>query len=92
MVPAQHRHTPEESARLGTELYERVVKPTLQPEDDNKFVAIDVDTGDFELDFDDLTSTDRLIERRPDAHIWLMRVGHPAAYRLGGFPLNRTSK
>jgi hypothetical protein len=92
MSPTRFRHTKEETARLGTGWYERVVKPTLRPEDEDKFVAIDVDLGDFELDIDDLTSTDKLIERRPNAHIWLMRVGHPAAYRLGGFPLDRTQK
>jgi hypothetical protein len=89
MIPAQFRHTKEEAARLGTALFERVVKPNLRTEDDNKFVAIDVDSGDYVVDVDELAASDRLLERRPDAYIWTERVGWPAAHKLGGFPVMR---
>jgi hypothetical protein len=72
----------EEIARRGQEIYEKAVAPTLRAEDDNKFVAIDVESADFVVHQDDRQAADLLWAQRPNAQIWLMRVGHPAAYRL----------
>jgi hypothetical protein len=55
----------------------------LLPDDDGKFVAIDVGTGDFEIDDDDYAAVMRLRARSPQAEIWLGRVGAHAAYRMG---------
>lgn len=73
---------PDEVARLGGEMFDRRVRPALKAEDDGKFVAVDIGTGDFELDFDDYSAVTRLRDRRPSAEVWLGRVGHPAAYRI----------
>ncbi len=83
LATRQPRYSMEEFAQRGTEIYERVVQPTLKPEHVDLFLAIDIESEDFELDVNDCKVTDRLHERRPDAQIWLMRVGHPAAYRIG---------
>jgi hypothetical protein len=48
-----------------------------------KIVAIDVDTGAFEVAEDTLTAADRLLARRPDAQIWSVRIGHRAVHRFG---------
>jgi hypothetical protein len=79
-----HRHS-DELARLGEIIYERQVRPVLHAEDNGKFVAIDVDTGDFEIDEDDFEVLARLRSRKPAADVWLMRAGYPAAYRIGVF-------
>jgi hypothetical protein len=76
--------TVEEIARLGEEALARWVLPALRPEDDGRFVAVDVDSGDFETDDDDIAAVARLRQRRPTAEVWLGRVGEPAAYRLRG--------
>ena len=82
-MPATESHrTPEELGRLGAEAFDRHVRPTLRPEDDGKFVAIDLATGDHELDEDDYAAVMRLRTRRPSADVWLARVGEPAAYRM----------
>src|SRR5258708_2848639 len=39
----------EQVARRGTEMYQRFVKPQLRPEDKGRLVALDVDTGAFEV-------------------------------------------
>ena len=83
MTPAAPRRDREEVARLGQEIYDRRVQPLLKPEDDGKFVAIDIVTEEYEIDADDYTVTARLRARVPTAHIWLLRVGHPTAYKLG---------
>ena len=76
-------HSPEELARLGTEIFDRKVRPTLRPEDDGKFIAIDILSGDFEIHEDDYTAVMQLRARRPSADMWLMRVGMPATCRIG---------
>ena len=83
MTPAVPRRDPEETARIGNEIFERRVKPLLKPEDDGKFVAIDVVTEEYEVDPDDYTAVMRLRRRKPDAEMWLMRAGYPAAEKLG---------
>jgi hypothetical protein len=73
----------EEFARKGQDIYERDVLPIIQASDQDKFVAIDINSGRFEIDPDDYTATERLLDMVPDAQMWLVRVGQPAAHRLG---------
>jgi hypothetical protein len=82
MPATDPRRSPEELARLGAEVFDRRVRPALRPEDDGKFVAIDVTTGDYEIDEDDYTAVTRLRARRPSAEVWLERVGRPTAYQM----------
>lgn len=49
-----------------------------------KFLILDVNTGDYEIDPEDLTVSKRLLARRPDAVLFGVRIGHRAAYRLVG--------
>jgi len=76
------RRNPDELARLGADIFERQVRPMLRPEDDGKYVAIDVETRDYEIDEDDYTAVARLRARRPEADIWLERAGQPTAYQM----------
>ena len=54
----------------------------FKPEDDGKFVAVDIHTEGYEVDEDDYAAVSRLRGRIPAAEIWLNRVGQPAAYRM----------
>ena len=83
MSAAESRRTLDELARLGAEILDRRVRAALGPEDDGKFVAVDVGTGDYEVNEDDYAAVSRLRTRRPAADVWLGRVGEPAAYRMG---------
>ncbi|MGI8424883.1 MAG: hypothetical protein ACR2NO_12370 [Chloroflexota bacterium] len=72
-----------EFARRGDEIYAREVRPRVTPDDGGKFVAIDVDTGAFEIDADARAAMDRLAARRPGVEAWLARVGRGYAHRFG---------
>ncbi|WP_020475285.1 hypothetical protein [Zavarzinella formosa] len=74
-----------EVVRRGHEIYDRVVKPVVRPEDHGKFVAIEVLSEDFELDADDYSAAERLRVRRPSGEYYLGRVGYPTAYQSRGF-------
>ena len=82
MPALQPHYSKEEFARRGQEIYDRDVRPHVKAEDEGKFAAIDIETGAYEMDEDDYTATERLLTRNPDAQIWLLRVGHRAAYRI----------
>lgn len=84
-------YTTEEIARRGQEIYERSVREKVEPEHDGRFLALDVLSGDYELADEALPATARLRERRPEAVPYLVRVGRPAAFRLGGPRLLRRS-
>jgi len=86
MPATENRRSPEEVARAGTDVFHRRVEPALRHEDEGKFVAIDVGSGDYELDEDDYAAVTRLRNRRPTAEVWLGRVGQPAAYRMRRHP------
>ena len=43
------KHTLDELAVLGGDIFDRQVRPALRPEDDGKFIAIDVETADYEI-------------------------------------------
>jgi hypothetical protein len=72
----------EELARRGDDAFARLVRPALQPDDDGKFVAIDVESGSFEVDADEYAAVTRLRGRVPDAQVWLVRAGYPATHRI----------
>ena len=72
-----------DEARRGQEAFDRFVKPKLRPEDDGKFIAVDIQSGSYEIDSDDYEATGRLMARLPGARIWLLRAGQPTTYRIG---------
>ena len=75
-----------ELTRRGNRLFEEQIRAKLPPgAEPHAFVAIDVETGDFELGESDVGAIDRLIERTPDAEgrICLRRVGSETTYRMG---------
>ena len=84
MTTLQPRYSKEEFAHRGDAIYERDIRPQVEATHVGQFVAIDIETGAYELDADDYAATERLLARQPDAQIWLLRVGHSATYRMGG--------
>jgi hypothetical protein len=68
----------------GQALYERDILPTLDPSARGKFLVLDVESGDYEIDSSELAALKRVRARRPNARVYLLRVGFPAAYRIGG--------
>lgn len=76
-------YSPEEVASRGEEIYERDIRPKLDDSCREKFVVIDIESGDYEIDEHDVEASLRLLERRPEGVLFGIRIGHRAAYRLG---------
>lgn len=83
MTGRHPRLSKEEHARLGTTIYEQQVRPQVEIGNHGKIVAIDVETGAFEVAEDTLTASKRLLTRYPDAQIWCVRIGHRGVHRFG---------
>ncbi len=71
----------EEIESRGTAIYEHKIRHLVEPDETGKFVVIDVYSGDYEIDERDGAATGRLLERRPGAMTWAVRVGYSSAYR-----------
>ncbi len=83
MPQIQPRYSKEEFARRGDDIYERDLRPLVEDGNQGKFVAVDIETGAFELDEDELVASDRLLARVPTAQIWLRRIGSRYARHFG---------
>ena len=83
----------------GPDLYLVRIVWKLADKDKGKMVVIDVDSGDFEADADEMAARKRLLTRRPDARTWTeefqgppkirgsWRMTYPKGYTIeGGYP------
>lgn len=83
MVIRQPRYSKEEFARRGHEVYESQIRSQVEEGNQGKIVAIDIETGAFEVAGDSLTAAKQLLIRFPDAQIFGIRIGHRAVHRFG---------
>ena len=83
MAVRQRRYSKEELARRGQELYESHIQQQVEAGNDGKIVAIDIETGAFELADDTMLAARQLYARVPDAQPWLIRIGYRAVHRFG---------
>lgn len=83
MTVRQPRYSKEEVARRGNEIYESQVRQQIEKDNHGKIVAIDIETGAFEIAKDSLTASDQLLGQYPNAQIWFVRVGYRAVHRIG---------
>ena len=91
MASTKRRYSKEEFAQRGDAIYENEIRPRLKTEDDGKFAAIDIESGTYEIDVDELAACDRLRARVPEAQIWMVRVGSRSVHRFGGRERRPTS-
>ncbi len=75
--------TSEEAARLGDELYERKVLPSVTDEQHGLVAAIDLSSGEFALAETALEASEQLRARFPGTDVWFVRVGQHALHRIG---------
>jgi hypothetical protein len=84
MTVLQPRYSKEEFAQRGDLIYQTKVRSQVEVGNQGKIVAIDLETGDFEVDSSEIAACDRLEARQPDAQIWIVRIGSRHVRRFGG--------
>ena len=78
------RYTSSEIAQRGQALYDQQIRDQIDPGAKGKFLVLNIETGDYELDADELAALRRAKVKNPDAPLYILRVGYATAYRLGG--------
>jgi len=73
----------DEIVRKGEELYDREIREKVEQGNHGRFVVIDITSGDYEVADEDLAASERVIARHPQALLYGIRIGYPAALRIG---------
>ena len=76
-------YTKEQIGALGKKIYQEQIKELVEPQENGKFVVIDIESGDYEIDAKHLIASQRLREKRPNSVRYAGRIGYPSAYRIG---------
>jgi hypothetical protein len=91
MAIRQPRYSKEEFAQRGDEIYESQIRSQIDEQSNRgKIVAIDIETGAFEVADEIVTASDLLLSKYPDAQTWFIRIGHRAVYHFGARSLRET--
>ena len=93
--------TPDEAAAMGQKIYAGI-REEMEANHWGELVVIDVHSGDYEVGeflsrHSEVAITECLLERRPDAQMWVELVGYPAPYymkpgRRGLYPVRPERK
>ncbi len=68
----------------GLAIYEEKLKPILEPEFDKKYVAIHVDTGDYEVANSSGDAMRAMRKRHLEGRLVIMRIGNEPEWGLAG--------
>jgi len=87
MTATQPLYSKEEFARRGSEIYEQQIRPQVEKNNKGRIVAIDIESGAFEVAEDTLSASEKLLSLHPEAQIWCVRIGHRGVHRFGFRPV-----
>jgi hypothetical protein len=84
-------HIKDEIARRGRTLYDERIRHLVEPEQNGRFLALDIDSGEYETDDSSIGAVQRMRARFASPVLYLVRVGYPTAFKVGG-PLGTTGR
>ena len=78
-------HSPQEIAARALRLYQEKLQPVLEtPENIGRFLSIDIESGFYELSQRHWEGSRKLKSSHPNAVVYTLRIGYPAAVSLSG--------
>ena len=77
------QYSADEVCDRGAKIYAEQIKSRVEPQENGKFIVIDIESGDYEIAEEMLDAEDRLKARRPAAVGYGGRVGCQSAYKMG---------
>lgn len=75
-------YTSETIVARGKAIYDRL-KDEVELHHSGKFLAIDIETEDYEINVRGTAAITRLMTKHPNAVIYMVRIGHQTVYKLG---------
>ena len=77
------KYTIDQICDRGEQIYRERIKALVEPQENGKFIVIDIESGDYEIADKLGTASDRLRERLPDSVGFGARIGYDSAYNIG---------
>jgi len=77
------RYSTDEIVARGKEIYERQLKSQLEPQHIGKYLIIDIETGEYEMDEDDLKAVFRAYQKNPAGARFEMQIGYATSGTIG---------
>jgi hypothetical protein len=79
------RFSSEEIAQRGQEIYSNSIRTQVETaENIGRIVSINIETGEYVIGDDLVTTSLELQTKQPDAALWGERIGFNAVYAVGG--------
>ena len=69
---------------MGARSTNHDIRADVERDHDGEFLVVDVATGDYTVGKDDEEVFEHAEAKNPKGMFYLMRVGRPAAHRIGG--------
>jgi hypothetical protein len=82
-IMAHALYSTEEIATRGRDIYEKQLRQRLEPDNIGKFLVIDIETGDYEVDDDGDAASRRAYKKKPGGARYGMRIGYRAWGQIG---------
>ena len=77
------KYSVDEVCDRGERIYEERIKHLVEPQENGKFIIIDVETGDYEIDEEHPAASRRMRECRPLSVRYAGRIGEATTYQIG---------
>ncbi len=82
MSNSDYNYTSEATVARGKAIYQQL-KDEVELNHNGKFLVIDIETEYYEIDIRGTAAITRLLAKHPNAVIYMVRIGHRTAYKLG---------
>lgn len=76
-------YSTEEVGRRGREIYEQKLKSQMEPQNIGKFLVIDIETGEYEIDDDHMAASMRAYHKKPNGVRYGMLIGSAVTGTIG---------
>ena len=77
------RYSTDEIVARGKEIYEQRLRNRLEPRNVGKYLVIDIETGEYEMDEDDLTAALRAYTKNSNGTRFEMQIGYATSGTIG---------
>jgi hypothetical protein len=76
-------YTADEIVERGKAIYENDLKNRLESQNFGKFLVIDIESGEYEIDEDDIAASRRAMKKNPAGIRFGMRIGYATSGTIG---------
>jgi hypothetical protein len=74
----------DETVKRAEALYNRDLRELVEADNIGRYIAIDIETGNYEIANDYHEAAHHVLSRSPGAPVGVLRIGYPTVGRIGG--------